>query len=86
MGDDPFVAAYLGRYPLLGRAMHAWDGTRDHSCQHPQCVPAFDEDAARGLDEWEVQRRWPRFEGMCPDCGALMIVYASAMHFAMGDW
>jgi hypothetical protein len=55
-------------------------------CKHPRCAVAFDEDAARNLSAEEVQRRWPRFHGTCPDCGAGLIKYASFMHYAMGDW
>jgi hypothetical protein len=47
----------------------------------------FDEEAARGLDEYEVQRRWPRLHGVCPrGCGYVGIHYASPMHYIMGDW
>jgi hypothetical protein len=35
----------------------------------------------------EVRRRWPRLHGECPKgCGYNGIAYASADHYAMGDW
>lgn len=47
----------------------------------------FDEEAARGLNDAEVRRRWPRLQGPCPKgCGFCGIGYASAMHYIMGDW
>ena len=47
----------------------------------------FDEEAAEGLDEYEVRKRWPRLHGNCPKgCGFVGIYYASAMHYIAGDW
>lgn len=46
----------------------------------------FNEAAARGLDEHEVRRRWPRFMGTCKHCGYSGIYYASNAHFVLGDW
>lgn len=35
----------------------------------------------------EVRRRWPRLSGACPlGCGYNGIAYASAEHYAAGDW
>lgn len=56
------------------------------TCGHLAALPPFDEQAATGLSVAEVRRRWPRFFGACPDCGGQVIAYASAAHFAMGDW
>lgn len=50
-------------------------------CKHPKTVPAFDEKAAKGLSAEEVRRRWPRFHGECPDCGASVIGYAVVAPF-----
>jgi hypothetical protein len=55
-------------------------------CIHPGCVPSFDEKAAEGLEADEVRRRWPRFQGKCPACEQLVIVYASVAHYIAGDW
>lgn len=81
------------RDALLARAEHyehraaeILTGRRQSACEHPDTLPPFDADAARGLDEREVRRRWPRFEGPCPACGALVIGYASAAHYIAGDW
>lgn len=56
------------------------------ACPHAGCLPAFDEEAAKNLDAYEVRRRWPRFMGECPTCGASRIGYASMMHYLAGDW
>lgn len=74
----------------LRRALSQWPLHRPLSwqprpCTHPRTVPVFDE-AARSLPADEVRRRYPRFEGPCPDCGALVIGYASAAHCLAGDW
>lgn len=55
-------------------------------CQHLKVMPTFDEGAARGLSASEVRRRWPRFEGVCPDCGQRGVIYASYMHYLAGDY
>lgn len=55
-------------------------------CPHLNCLPKFDEKAAYGLDEYTIRKRWPRFQGVCPDCGVHLISYASAAHFIAGDW
>lgn len=55
------------------------------SRKHERCKVEFDE-ADANLPEWEIRRRWPRFDGECPDCGKRMIVYASATHYIAGDW
>lgn len=34
----------------------------------------------------EIRKRWPRFMGACPTCGANVIVYASTEHYTYGDW
>ena len=35
----------------------------------------------------EIRRRWPRLMGKCPKgCGFDGIAYASAEHYACGDW
>jgi hypothetical protein len=56
------------------------------TCDHAAVMPAFDEEAAKGLDAYEVRKRWPRFFGKCPSCDFKGILYASRMHYIMGDW
>jgi hypothetical protein len=34
----------------------------------------------------EVREKFPRFDGVCPDCGAMIIVYVSYLHYLYGDW
>lgn len=59
---------------------------RSQQCTHPSIGVEFDEEAARGLEAYEVRERWPRAEALCPDCGAFVAKYASLDHYAMGDW
>jgi len=59
---------------------------KQKNCNHASCRVEFDKEAAEGLDEYEIRKRWPRFEGICPDCGAQLILYASPEHFVLGDW
>ena len=60
--------------------------TASSECQHTKCIPTFDAEAARGLEAYEVRRRWPRFEGTCPNCNESVIVYGSIAHYLSGDW
>lgn len=47
----------------------------------------FDAEAAGGLDEYAVRKRWPRLFGACPKgCGYSGIAYASTAHYIAGDW
>jgi hypothetical protein len=55
-------------------------------CKHANIRVEFDEEAAKGLDAGEVRKRWPRYHGPCPDCGTMMISYASFLHYVSGDW
>lgn len=57
---------------------------QNDSCNHGV---TFDREAARGCDEHEVRRRWPRLDGACPlGCGYEGIGYAGKLHYVMGDW
>jgi predicted RNA-binding Zn-ribbon protein involved in translation (DUF1610 family) len=62
------------------------DASQINRCEHKSCAPAFDSAAAEGLDAYEVRKRWPRFNGRCPECGEQMIYYASMEHYVAGDW
>ncbi len=70
----------------IGLAMGHKPRVAHGHCAHIRVMPTFDEEAARGVSDAEVRRRWPRFDGVCPDCHGRWIIYASAMHFVMGDW
>jgi len=59
---------------------------KQKNCDHVSCRVEFDQEAAKGLDEHEIKERWPRFDGVCPDCGASLILYASPEHQTMGGW
>lgn len=56
------------------------------ACEHKLISPPYDEQAAKGLSVHEVRERWPRFDGICPECRQKVIVYASFLHFLRGDW
>lgn len=61
--------------------------TFDPTCKHPRLtIPIFDEVTAHGLTPDEVRERWPRSDEECPDCGSMVIGYASFIHFVAGDW
>lgn len=56
-------------------------------CGHPNLPPVeFDAEAAKGLDNYEVRRRWPRLYCRCADCGSMVMKYASQEHYYAGDW
>ena len=58
----------------------------NEGCQHDKIMPEFDQKAAAGLSSDEVRKRWPRFGGLCPDCGTWTVAYASYEHYLAGDW
>ena len=57
-------------------------------CEHAKVMPNYDDKDFDGLDEFEIRRRFPRFHGECPDCGARLIrvlriafwLHATSMH------
>lgn len=55
-------------------------------CDHEKVTPKYKDSDFIGLDEYEIQRKFPRFDGVCPDCGTLLIAYSSTMHYIAGDW
>jgi hypothetical protein len=55
-------------------------------CDHVYPMPEFDEAAAKFLTPAEVRKRWPRYDGPCPNCGQRILSYASLSHFICGDW
>lgn len=58
----------------------------DQPCSHAAATPKFDVKAAEGLSTEEIRKRWPRFFGPCPSCGASVIAYHSREHYVYGDW
>ncbi len=52
----------------------------------PDCLPEFDEEAAKNLSSHEIRRRWPRFDGKCATCGYEGIRYASFAQYVYGDY
>lgn len=79
---DKTLSQRLGEAAVAGESERLVKG----ACEHPSLRPEFNEDAARGLDSWQVRKLWPRKRGLCPDCGQTCTVYASYMHYLAGDW
>lgn len=68
-----------------------WDQVRviepeGEPCLHLSVTPTCTEDDLRGLSATEVRKRFPRFQGACPNCGKNVIAYASMYHYMAGDW
>jgi hypothetical protein len=55
-------------------------------CKHLKCLPEFDKSTAQKMSVSEIRKAFPRFSGICPDCGNNVMVYASYEHYLMGDW
>jgi hypothetical protein len=84
----PDIVAMLDRWQAEARARQEEYVKNvpeaQRNCDHGV---TFDAEAAKGLDEYEVRRRWPRGWGPCPKgCGFSGIAYASYEHYIMGDW
>lgn len=60
--------------------------TSEGKCRHESVMPKVSDDQLEGLSADEVREKYPRFFGVCPDCGQRLILYASAMHYVAGDW
>jgi len=44
------------------------------------------EEEANKLSSFEIRKRYPRFDGVCPDCNQQVIVYASMHQYIAGDY
>jgi len=55
---------------------------RQDSCRHESVMPKYDDEIAKNLTRQEILKKYPRYDGPCPDCGQLLILYASPEHFA----
>lgn len=57
------------------------------NCKHPPNPDPIDGPfGICGDCNREIRKRWPRFDGECPDCGKHLIAYASSEHYIFGDW
>ena len=54
-------------------------------CDHAECKPPFDSQAAKSMTSLEVREKYPRFYGECPNCKGMVIAYASFEHYISGD-
>ncbi len=59
---------------------------KEKVCAHDKVMPKFDLDKSRTMTAVEVRRAYPRFSGICPDCGYYGALYHSMAHFIAGDW
>ena len=50
------------------------------------CTPDFDEAVAVALSSAAVRKKYPRWSGLCNQCGYNGIKYASKVHYIYGDW
>lgn len=57
-------------------------GDQTTMCPCGAITVTFNPEAARNLNSEAVRKRWPR--GRCSRCHT--IVYASSLHYIMGDW
>jgi hypothetical protein len=80
------VLVHLIRFRKARRTIEMPPTTETVKCQHLKVQPTFDREASEGLSAEEVRKRWPRFMGVCPDCGEHWILYASMEHYLAGDW
>ncbi len=74
------------RRHIVDKLVSEMENDAEQDCSHERVRVEFDEEAARGLSVAEIRKRWPRFSGICPDCGTTLIKYASAAHYTCGDW
>ena len=86
MANGPFGEVYKQMEEFSTRINKQIEEDSKEGCQHEKCTVTYDAEAAKGLDEFEIRRRFPRFSGNCPDCGVQLIKYASYEHYIMGDW
>ena len=64
-------------------------GEKEKIIKGPYCDHGvkFDPEEAKGLDAYEVRKKFPRMWGPCPKgCGFNGIAYASPEHYIAGDW
>jgi len=62
------------------------DVTDPGTCKHEKHMPYFNEEDAKKLSTEEIREKYPRYRGMCIDCKAQVILYASFAHYLYGDW
>ena len=60
--------------------------TPDTECIHSKCQPKWDPNIAKGKSAMWIRQHMPRFSGTCPDCGQLVIIYASSEQYILGDY
>ncbi len=56
------------------------------NCTHAKCMPEFNEEEAEKMTAKQIREKYPRFQGICPDCGEQLIMYASTKQYIYGDY
>jgi len=57
------------------------------NCTHSRMRPPdFDLNEAREMSAHDIQLKFPRYQGECPDCGKFLTIYASPEHRNAGGW
>lgn len=73
--------------PAMNRAARRAAGERGPAeCKHSKVMPQYDSVAAKLMTSNQIRTTFPRFSGICPDCGYQGILYASMEHYIAGDW
>lgn len=77
---------------MRGETIQLWGEAliKTEECRHEVCTPHYDAEQMRidaeTMDVLSFQKKYPRFDGNCPDCGVHLISYASYDHYLMGSW
>ena len=66
-------------------------GPGNPDCQHEKHMPSYSDDDIRGdldanMPSINIRTKYPRYFGKCADCGSLVILYSSALHYIAGGW
>jgi len=62
-------------------------GLNPSPCNHDKHFPEVPSSTVLvAMSDAEVRRDYPRFDGVCEDCGQRVILYGSYTHLVAGDW
>ena len=55
-------------------------------CPHTPHLPRFNVDACAKQTAKQARASYPRFDGVCTQCGQHVTLYASMDHYQRGEW
>lgn len=60
-------------------------------CEHKKLMDEFmksrvDDEILINISAEEIRKKYPRKEAICPDCGDMIIMYWSYVHYLAGDY